>query len=109
MNLPVLKYPEYTDLPSNAPVPTYSLTEISIEKSVAFLDRARTEPRDLYDLWFLTEKAGGMFVGSSIKKEVRLNKTWESRLSPQMTSLPEFEGVYRAVKRNLRQAKIAGY
>jgi predicted nucleotidyltransferase component of viral defense system len=32
----------------------YSLNEIAIEKIVALTDPARTEPRDLYDLWHLT-------------------------------------------------------
>ena len=40
------------------------------------------------------------------KKEVRLKTTWEKRLSAQMAQLPEFEDVYRAVKRVFRQARI---
>ena len=36
----------------------YSLNEIATEKIVALQDRARNEPRDLYDLWFLTSHAG---------------------------------------------------
>jgi hypothetical protein len=40
------------------------------------------------------------------KKEARLKTTWEKRLSAQMAKLPEFEDIYRAVKRTLRQAKI---
>jgi hypothetical protein len=30
------------------------LDEVAVEKTVALLDRARNEPRDLYGLWFLT-------------------------------------------------------
>jgi predicted nucleotidyltransferase component of viral defense system len=128
-NLPVLaSYPEYADLPNDAPVLAYSLNEVATEKTVALLDRARTEPRDLYDLWFLTEQEKRVDLreclegvisklrhrgkildevrGEFDKKEARLSRTWESRLSAQMSSLPEFEGVYRAVRRNLRQAGI---
>ena len=96
---------------------------------MALLDRARTEPRDLYDLWYLTEQDGGVAVlsdcleainaklahrgkklnevrGEFYKKEARLKKTWETRLSAQMANLPKFDNVYRAVKRVFRQAKI---
>lgn len=40
-------------------------------------------------------------------KEARLRKLWEPRLGAQMTSLPEFDGVYRAVRRAFRQAGLA--
>lgn len=121
-------YPEYTDLPHGVSVLGYSLTETAMEKTVALLDRARTEPRDLYDLWFLTEQEKRVDLrdclngvqsklehrgkkleevcGEFANKEARLKKTWEPRLSPQMSRLPEFAGVYRSVKRNLRHAKI---
>lgn len=53
---PVLRaYEEFEDLPEDGFVCVYSLKEIAAEKTVALLDKARTEPRDLYDLWFLTE------------------------------------------------------
>jgi predicted nucleotidyltransferase component of viral defense system len=32
----------------------YCLDEIGVEKIVALTDRARNEPRDLYDVWYLT-------------------------------------------------------
>jgi len=53
--LPVLRgYPEFEDLPEGRLVSVYSLNEIAAEKVVALQDRARNEPRDLYDLWYLT-------------------------------------------------------
>ena len=94
---------------------------------MALLDRARTEPRDLYDIWYLTEndsielsecivainqklahrkKKLSEVQDEFIKKETRLESTWNKRLSHQMNSLPKFDGIYRSVKRNLRQAKI---
>ncbi len=53
-NRPVLRaYEEFADLPAGRVVRTYSLAEIMSEKVVALADRARNEPRDLYDLWYL--------------------------------------------------------
>lgn len=40
------------------------------------------------------------------KKEARLKAQWEKSLSQQMTSLPEFEGVFRAVQRCFRAAGL---
>lgn len=126
---PILKsYSEYSDLPENKKILAYSTNEIVIEKTVALLDRARTEPRDLYDLWHLIVSSKSVALEENIegikqklafrkksldevcgefeKKEARLKKTWDSRLSAQMSSLPEFESVFRAVKRELRQAGV---
>ena len=47
-------YDEYDDLPGDEKINVYSLEEILIEKVVALTDRARNEPRDLYDVWYLT-------------------------------------------------------
>jgi len=123
---PVLAgYAQYEDIPKNSKVLVYSLEEIAAEKVVALSDRARNEPRDLYDLWHLTsnqyvdvekildaisEKLA--FRGRSLetvkeeflRKEVRLKTLWSDRLSAQVAMLPEFGQVYRAVKRELRQA-----
>ena len=46
--------------------------------------------------------------GEFAAKEVRYKKLWDVRLSGQMVDLPEFEGVYRSVRRALRQAGIIG-
>lgn len=119
---------EFTDLPEGEKVLVYSLSEIATEKTVALLDRARTEPRDLYDLWYLTEQSNSIDLSDCVeainvklshrgkklyevrdefsKKEARLKKTWETRLAAQMARLSEFDNVYRAVKRAFRQAKI---
>jgi predicted nucleotidyltransferase component of viral defense system len=119
---------EFTDLPEGEKILVYSLNEIATEKTVALLDRARTEPRDLYDLWYITEQDNSVDLSHCIdaisaklahrgkdldqvrgefqKKEARLKKTWDTRLAAQMASLPEFDSVYRAVKRTFRQAQI---
>lgn len=127
---PLLRgYAEYRDLPEGARMLVYSLDEVAAEKTVALLDRARNEPRDLYDLWFLTTNGHVTLpdlvdpivrkldfrgltlaqVGRQFRaKEARLRRLWDVRLATQMVELPEFEGVYRAVQRNLRQAGIPG-
>jgi len=125
---PLLKgYDEYSDLPENSNIFVYALDEILVEKVVALTDRARNEPRDLYDVWYLTAKqnldlsvltqeitsklefrgralaeAGNEFVN----KEDRLKKLWQARLANQMATLPHFEKVYRSVRRSLRMAGL---
>jgi hypothetical protein len=128
---PVLRsYNEYADVPTHAKVHVYSLEEIAAEKMVALMDRARNEPRDLYDAWYLftnrhvdpdrlarAVKQKLDFLGKSLSevmevmrefplKETRLRKLWAVRLAAQMVQLPEFDAVFRAVKRAFRQAGL---
>ncbi len=126
---PVLRgYEEYEDIPENAAIRVYSLKEIAAEKVIAVSDRARNEPRDLYDLWYLCEHAHVnlaelidvidrklAFRGHSLKairgqleiKEARLRALWSRRLAGQMAVLPEFEGVFRSVRRSFRRAGLS--
>jgi hypothetical protein len=122
-------YPEYHDLPEDAEVLAYSLGEIAAEKVVALLDAARNEPRDLFDIWFLTSdghvdlrdlihaiekkwefrgKKPADACGSLESKEARYKKLWDMRLAAQMAELPEFAEVFRLVRRALRDAGIIG-
>jgi len=125
---PVLRgYPEFADLPEDRPILVYSLNEIAAEKTVALTDPARNEPRDLYDLWYLTENdevqldhiipaicqklefrekpcAGPQ--AALAHKEARLRSLWNTRLAHQMATLPSFEQVFREVRRNFRQAQL---
>jgi hypothetical protein len=125
---PVLReYAEYEDIPGNAIIKVYSLKEIAAEKVIAVCDRARNEPRDLYDLWHLCENAHVdlievidaiasklAFRGQTVEtirgrletKQARLQRLWTQRLAGQMATLPEFDGVFRAVRRAFRQAGI---
>ena len=117
-------YEEYEDLPDDARIRVDSLREIAAEKVVAFLDRARNEPRDLYDLWYLTEHGHASLdqvvgaVGRKLEargrelknlggilreKEARYRRLWQTRLSAQMAILPDFGQVFRAVRRAFRQ------
>ena len=118
-------YDEYEDFPENAKIKVYSLEEILIEKVVALTDRARNEPRDLYDVWYLTvqenmdlslilpeinrklefrERDLAGMNDELLKKETRLKKLWQTRLSYQMVALPHFDEVFRAIKRVFRNA-----
>jgi hypothetical protein len=122
-------YEEYSDLPDNAKIRVYSLGEIMAEKVVALTDRARNEPRDLYDVWHLVGEGHADladvvdaieqkwdFRGKKLAdvrdefaaKEPRYKKLWGPRLSGQMVDLPEFNEVYRTVRRAFRQAGITG-
>jgi predicted nucleotidyltransferase component of viral defense system len=118
-------YDEYSDLPEDVLVRVYSLEEIAVEKVVALSDRARNEPRDLYDLWYLTSQLhinlaelkpeimrkldfrGRKFSSISeefSKKEPRYRKLWDIRLASQMAEIPHFDEVIRAVRRSMRAA-----
>lgn len=127
-HLPVLRaYEEFDDIPQDRRVAVYSLKEIVTEKIVALQDRARTEPRDLYDLWYLTNHAQirlGDLVGSIkeklqfrgqslagleqriLAKEGRLKALWSDRLGHQMDVIPEFDEVFCLIRRELRQAAL---
>jgi predicted nucleotidyltransferase component of viral defense system len=108
-------------------VRVYSLEEVVTEKVIALMDRARNEPRDLYDLWHLTSNEGialdhlndaicrklefrgrdcQNIENAILQKETRLKALWSARLAYQMTRLPRFEEVFRAVRRTLRQANL---
>lgn len=120
-------YDEFTDLPAGRSLEVYSLEEMAAEKTIALADRARNEPRDLYDLWHLTSNEGielspladAMRRKSAFrdkpcegladaiqKKEARLKALWSGRLAYQMSVLPEFDEVFRMLRRTLRQAKL---
>jgi hypothetical protein len=125
---PILRgYDEFSDLPENRSLLVYSLDEIAAEKTIALADPARNEPRDLYDLWYLTMNEGVQIhalipaicqklkfrgrpcegLQSAIaRKEARLAALWNARLAYQMTYLPPFEQVFRALRRTLRQAEL---
>ena len=125
---PVLRgHDEYADLPEDNKIRVYALEEIGVEKVVALTDRARNEPRDLYDIWYLTSQqhvdltrhtaeidAKLEFRGRRRdtiaeefkKKEARYKKLWTTRLGTQIAVLPAFDEVIRSVRRSLRAAGL---
>jgi predicted nucleotidyltransferase component of viral defense system len=125
---PVLRaYEEFSDLPDDRVIQAYSLAETATEKVLALADRARNEPRDLYDLWHLVVREGIDLARLApavtaklafreqqatgireaiLKKEGRLKALWSARLSNQMAVLPPFDQVFREFHRALRQADL---
>ena len=125
---PVLRaYEEFADLPAGRIVQAYSLAEIGAEKVLALADRARNEPRDLYDLWYLVccegmvlsrlapaiatklafrnAEAAGV-QEAILNKEARLKALWSVRLANQMSEVPPFDQVFREFRRALRQSGL---
>jgi predicted nucleotidyltransferase component of viral defense system len=99
----------------------YSLQEILIEKMAALM--GRTEPRDLYDFWYLTEierldtahlkpeferKARNkghdfrQFEQRVLEKEKNLGHAWQRKLQDQVYNLPKFTDVFRESKRHFK-------
>lgn len=125
---PVLQaYSEFSDLPEGRVLQVYSLAETATEKVLALADRARNEPRDLYDLRYLLccEEVDLSQLGPAIrsklafrgqaatglqeaihKKEARLKALWSTRLSNQVAVLPPFDQVFRELGRALRQSNL---
>jgi predicted nucleotidyltransferase component of viral defense system len=100
---------------------TYSLEEVMIEKLCAVI--GRTEPRDIYDVYFLfeqdldflnipsafREKAKFKEINPNnikdliIRKKNIIKRMWETRLKNQVKNLPDFDGVLRKTEYNLRK------
>lgn len=123
------EYPEYSDLPADAELKVYALAEIFIEKLCCLLDPKRNEPRDVYDTWYLLGQAGSpsfpeevSHLGQGFKKkaafkilnsldlsktinnkEARYRKSWDLRFKDQVIDLPDFDRVYRELKKHLRR------
>jgi uncharacterized protein len=116
------EYEEYDDL-EEAQVAVYRIEEVAAEKLMALVDRARNEPRDLYDLWYLTKTNGihwpeladclarkyrfrnvdpASLIDAYDSKRERLERLWATRLEQQMAVLPRFDLVYRELRRALR-------
>ena len=83
----------------------------------------RTEPRDLYDFWYLTEVEGikvgehvvpfhskakrkkhdpNLFAEKVLSKEKAFQRDWANKLASQIHDLPKYEDVFRVVKRHLK-------
>lgn len=111
----------YSDLEEGFTLSCYSLTEILIEKMAALM--GRSEPRDLYDFWYLTEVEGldvrdvlpvferkasnkglspSEFMAKTVAKELRFKRDWENKLRLQIHDLPPFDMVFREAKRHFR-------
>ncbi|OMP74994.1 MULTISPECIES: nucleotidyl transferase AbiEii/AbiGii toxin family protein [unclassified Chitinophaga] len=112
----------YSDLPEESfSLQCYSLSEVLIEKMAALM--GRTEPRDLYDFWYLNEleridtkyhkpeferKARNKghnpaeFEKRVLVKEKNLEQGWQRKLEDQVYDLPKFVDIFRESKRYLK-------
>ena len=111
----------YSDLEEDFQLQCYSLAEVLIEKMTALM--GRTEPRDLYDFWYLTEieridiaehiipfysKAKRKkhdpknFMQKVLSKETVFKRDWERKLASQIHDIPEYEEVFRGAKRHFK-------
>lgn len=122
-------YDGFDDLPAGPTLKVYALEETATEKLLALSDRARNEPRDLYDLWHLFEstsmriaemrnqldaklahrqRAAAGLEQAIAAKEERLRRLWINRLAHQMSDLPPFDKVFRDVMRAVRAGGLPG-
>lgn len=111
----------YSDLEENFKLQCYSLAEVLIEKMAALM--GRTEPRDLYDFWYLTEierlsvaehmirfinKANHKkqdpkkLMEKVLTKEAAFRRDWEQKLASQIHDLPPYDTIFREAKRHLK-------
>jgi predicted nucleotidyltransferase component of viral defense system len=111
----------YSDL-SAFQVLSYTLEEILIEKMCALM--GRTQPRDLYDLWYLLEyekvdikhswpeferkarNKGHTPKSFRTKVESKLNGfkgRWHGSLASQIKELPDFDSVVRELNKHFRK------
>ena len=116
----------YSDHPSGVTLPTYALEEVMIEKLCALM--GRTEPRDLYDVYWLFEwgDVNLSFLPSNFAakcrhkgqnpdqlyetltcKEGTFDKLWASRLAVQVQEMPHLNEVMRVVRRHLRSLGLS--
>ena len=113
-------YLGYADL-QDFKLQCYSLEEVIIEKMCAVI--GRMQPRDLYDLWYLTDIHGvdlrfclaeferkarhksydpASFKSALERKLTQYKARWEGSLADQMQDLPDFEAAVRALNKHLR-------
>jgi predicted nucleotidyltransferase component of viral defense system len=115
-------FTDYSDMKDlSASIMCYPLSEILIEKMAALM--GRTEPRDLYDFWHLTEiermdikdhwdafeqKAKTHkqdpkgFSNKIMAKEEVFRRDWVTKLKHQVNDLKKYEDTFREAKRHLK-------
>ncbi len=96
----------------------YSLEEIMAEKIRSLFERTR--PRDLYDVWYFSDKMNYTAVSQIFMKKCKFKgmkpemdsilerkddfkNSWENSLSHQLKDLPDFDGTYNNVTMILKR------
>ena len=113
-------FKSYTDQ-EDCTIQCYSLDEVMVEKMRSLL--SRTQPRDYYDLWYLSEERGMQMVDHSHEFQVKARHKgldpdslkeklegklnlfkgrWESSMKYQIAELPPFEQVHRELGKHFR-------
>jgi len=115
-------FADYSDMEDLTPsIMCYTLSEILIEKMAALM--GRTEPRDFYDFWYLTEierldvedHRGAFeqkakrhrhkpedFEEKVLSKQAGFGRDWQAKLANQIHDLGKYEQVFREAKRHLK-------
>lgn len=114
----------YSDLEEDFKLNCYSLAEVLIEKMCTIM--GRTQPRDLYDIWYLLEVQGleidqywleykqkaknknykpEDFPEKFVSKLQTFKQRWEKTLGAQIHNLPEFEKIERSIKKHIKKFK----
>lgn len=116
-------FKEYSDIQSlDIRIQVYSLKEVFIEKLCALI--GRTQPRDLYDLWYLLEESiidlkeewndflekakskkieEPNILYTLSRKEKTFERMWDNFLAHQMHNLPHFNEVLRSTRKYFRE------
>ncbi len=113
-------FESYTDQ-EDCMVQCYSLDEVMTEKMRSLL--SRTQPRDYYDLWYLSEEEGMEMADHRYEFEVKarhkgldpdslqeklegkvavFRSRWESSMKDQIAELPPFDQVHRELGKHFR-------
>lgn len=121
---PVLKrlYCGYSDMKGLiSKLSTYTLEAIVTDKISTILNTTRTEPRDLYDLWFLLKNCNLKIdiIKSNFESKlgyaldwtivtphlhnIIYKERWLSRLSRQVANPPDFDKVSKEIEQNLKR------
>lgn len=114
-------YRNYSDLEEDFALQCYSLAEVLIEKMAALM--GRTEPRDLYDFWYLTEieklnvvehiaafnnkakrkkQDPKKCLEKVLKKEALFKRDWNKKLASQIHDLLPYDTIFRSAKKYLK-------
>jgi predicted nucleotidyltransferase component of viral defense system len=113
---------EYSDLNEEFTILNYTLDEIVAEKMRTLMQR--TQPRDLYDIWYMFEVENkdiedfifdfqektkfkkldpNQFTKLVLVKEVTFKRQWGASLNQQIKDVPDFDDVWRSLGKHWKK------